>query len=169
MEFENFDVDSIDTPVKAEIFTKLLKQSGYDANKTEYLLDGFKNGFSLEFEGNLNETTEAPNLKFMVGDKVELWNKVMSEVRDKHFAGPFKKEQLPFISFIQSRIGLVPKDNGTKTRLIFHLSFPKCTEHSVNANIPKEKCTVKYNDFDQAMVRCIEEEISCKIGKSDMV
>ena len=31
----------------------------------------------------------------------------------------------PFEYFVQSPIGLVPKDKGKKMRLIFHLSFPK--------------------------------------------
>ena len=34
-------------------------------------------------------------------------------------AGPFKK--VPFEHFIQSMIGLVPKDNRRAVRLIFHL------------------------------------------------
>ena len=34
----------------------------------------------------------------------------MKEVEAKHYAGPFKT--IPFENFIQSPIGLVPKDNG---------------------------------------------------------
>ena len=42
-----------------------------------------------------------------------LWNKVMKEVEAKRFAGPFEK--IPFDNFIQSPIGLVPKDGGKST------------------------------------------------------
>ena len=45
----------------------------------------------------------------------------MKEVRLKRVAGPFK--EIPFESFIQSAIGLVPKAGSDKTRLIFHLSY----------------------------------------------
>ena len=51
----------------------------------------------------------APNLKFQgVGNKVILWNKIMKEVKLKRFTGPF--ERIPFENYIQSPIGLVPKD-----------------------------------------------------------
>ena len=44
----------------------------------------------------------------------------------------------PFEHFIQSPISLVPKDNGAKTRLIFHLSHPRSGKYrSVNAGIPQ--------------------------------
>ena len=67
----------------------------------------------------------------------------------------------------KSPIGLVPKDKGKKTRLIFHLSFPKDGD-SVNSGIPHEKCTVKYPDFDEAVKLCLNEGVGCYIGKSDM-
>ena len=38
----------------------------------------------------------------------------------------------------------------------------------MNANTPKEDCKVKYNEFDQAVLRCLEEGIGCSIAKSDM-
>ena len=68
---------------------------------------------------------------------------------------------------MQSLIGLVPKDKGLKTRLIFHLSYPKDGD-SVNAGIPHEVCTVKYPDFDQAVKLCIQEGVGCYVGKTDM-
>ena len=81
---------------------------------------------------------KAPNIKLRIGSETELWNKVMKEVKLKHFAGPFK--DIPYEEdFIQSPIGLVPKDNGKDTRLIFHLSYPRTGpgSTSVNANTPK--------------------------------
>ena len=90
----------------------------------------------------------------------------MKEVKGGQYAGPFEKP--PFKHFIQSPIGLVPKDQGKKTQLIFHLSYPREGGTFVNANIPKELCKVVYPDFDQAIARCIEEGINCQIGKSNM-
>ena len=89
----------------------------------------------------------------------------MTEVRDKRFGGPFDK--IPYEHFIQSPIGLVSKDKGTKTRLIFHLSYPK-TGESVNSAIPREFCTVKYPDFDDSVLLCLRAGKSCYIAKSDM-
>ena len=70
---------------------------------------------------------------------VELWNKVMKEVKEKHFAGPYLKTDLPLKNYIQSPIGLVPK-SGNKTRLISHLAFDfgtKECEKSVNYHTPE--------------------------------
>ena len=57
----------------------------------------------------------------------------MKEVKAECYAGPFKEP--PFKSYIQSPVGLVPKDNGKDTWLIFHLSYPK-KGHSVNSATP---------------------------------
>ena len=109
----------------------------------------------------------SPNLTLHVGSELELWNKVMKEVKLKRFAGPYEK--IPFDTYIQRPIGLVPKDGGKQTRLIFHLYYPRssATRMSVNANTPYELCKVNYTDFDQAIKTCIVEGKACHIGRSD--
>ena len=84
----------------------------------------------------------------------------MKEVELGRFTSPFKEP--PFEHFVQSPIGLVPKDKGKKTRLIFHLSYPRTSE-SVNSGIPKSSCTVKYSDFEKAVQLCIQEGVGCHI------
>ena len=163
---ENYDLDNIVTPVDGVKLGKLLMEANYDVNKTEFLKIGFTKGFNLGYEGKLIKAKRfAPNLKFRVGSPVELWNKVMKEVELGRFAGPF--DAPPYEYFVQSLIGLVPKDKGTKTRLIFHLSYPRDGE-SVNLGIPKEKCSVKYPDFEEAVKICIAQGVGCCITKSDM-
>ena len=88
-----------------------------------------------------------------VGSPTILWNKIMKEVRLKRFAGPFKKT--PFKHYIQSPVGLVPKDGGRATRLIFHLSHPKSKGTLVNANTPPDLCSLNYADFDEAVQLCL--------------
>ena len=165
LHFENFDLDNIVTPVNVDVLERLLLDANYDKKETEYLVNGFRDGFSLQFAGNRKIVKTAPNLKLRVGSPTELWNKVMTEVQKGRYAGPYK--EVPFEYYIQSPIGLVPKDKGKKTRLIFHLSYPQNGD-SVNSQIPKEVCTVKYPDFDEAVNMCIEAGQSCFIGKSDM-
>ena len=165
--YENFDLDNIKTPVDVEAFSKLLHDSKYDAKETDFLIDGFKNGFSIGYEGKTDVQITAPNLKFReVGNPTILWNKVMKEVKEGRYAGPF--ESIPFNQYIQSPIGLVPKNNGKDTRLIFHLSYPRGRGISVNANTPAEKCKVKYPDFNEAIQMCLKQGKSCKVAKSDM-
>ena len=89
----------------------------------------------------------------------------MKKVEAGRHAGPYEKP--PFDYFVQSPIGLVPKDKGTKTRLIFHLSYPRDGD-SVNSGIAKQDCSVKYPDFEEAIKLCVNETICCKLAKSEM-
>ena len=112
----------------------------------------------------------SPNLRLTVGNEKILWNKVMKEVQKKRYAGPFDK--IPFKNFIQSPIGLVPKDSGKDVRLIFHLSYLRKpnreNQTSLNANTAKEECTVNYTEFNTAVKLCLAAGINCNLGKSDM-
>ena len=167
---ENFNLSDVVTPVDADKFESLLKDSCYDEAETRFLVDGFRNGFSIGYEGEENVQMQAKNLKLTVGSEVELWNKVMAEVESGRYAGPF--EAIPFENYIQSPIGLVPKDQGRKTRLIFHLSHPRKPKDpwhkSVNAATPSVKCSVQYKDVDLAIRLCLLAGVGCKLGKSDM-
>ena len=162
-------MENVVSPVDFAELKELLELSGYDQDKTQFLVNGFQNGFSIGYEGPKEVKITSPNLKITVGSKLDLWNKVMAEVKEGRYAGPYSTT--PFEHFIQSPIGLVPKDKGTKTRLIFHLSYPRLKtgpQKSVNGNTPKEKCTVKYKDIEHAIRLCIELGKACKLGKSDM-
>ena len=169
---ENLNTTDYITPVDPDKLHDILINCKYDKLKTKYLVDGFRNGFNLGYRGNFNITKTAPNLKFTIGNKIELWNKIMKEVANKRYAGPFKTP--PFKHFIQSPIGLVPKDGGKATRLIFHLSYPRVNVKegaqllSVNANTPKELTKVNYPDVADAIRLCLVMGRNCKVGKSDM-
>ena len=169
--FENYDLETVITPVKVDVLDKLLQQSQYPAAKAKFLIDGFRDGFDICYRGDQFAKRTAPNLKITVGSELILWNKVMKEVKAGRYAGPFT--DIPFEYYIQSPIGLVPKDKGKDTRLIFHLSYPRNTGLSVNANTPEELCKVKYHDLDKA-VRLILNEIGntpgrvIHLAKSDM-
>ena len=166
--FENFDMESVVTPVNADKLQQLLLQSNYNLIETEFVVNGFREGFTLGYHGPTDVKIKAPNLKITpgVGSEVVLWNKVMKAVAKGRYAGPFK--DIPFNSYIQSPIGLVPKDNGKDVRLIFHLSYPCGTGMSVNANTPTHLCTVKYPDFADAIRLCLDAGIGCNIGRSDV-
>ena len=103
---------------------ELLKESKYDKDKMDYLIQGFNKGFSIGYNGPQNRRDTSENLPLNnLGTTTDLWNKVMKEVKLNRYAGPYSFEDLPVKqNFIQSPIGLVPKAGG-KTRLIFHLSY----------------------------------------------
>ena len=144
----NHDLTNIVTPMDVDVFKKLLIQSKFNKRQRIRIINGFRFGFPLCYEGDQNIKRFSLNLKLTVGMQTDLWNKVIKEVEGKRYAGPYLSP--PFETFAQSPIGLVPKDKGTKTRLIFHLSYLK-SGGSVNNGIPKDLCTVHYPDFENAV------------------
>ena len=152
LDYCNYQTDHVTTLIKVAELRKLLFETHYDADKTKYIVSGFSQGFEIGYQGPMERTDLFDNIPLHRGNKVILWNKVMKEVKLGRYAGPFSKP--PFKHYIQSPIGLVPKDKGRKTRLIFHLSFDFGSEEnqkSVNYHIPESKCTVKYRDLDHAI------------------
>ena len=144
----------------------MLEHFKYNQYETRFLVNGFRFGFDLGYRGqSTNIQRNSPNLKLRVGSTVVLWNKIMKEVKLKRFAGPFEKP--PFDEYIQSPVGLVPKDGGKDTRLIFHLSYPRNGD-SINSGTPKKWCKVKYPDFAEAVRKCLDIGDFCVIAKSDM-
>ncbi|KAJ1128642.1 hypothetical protein NDU88_007017 [Pleurodeles waltl] len=61
--------------------------------------------------------------------------------------GPFSQPPLP--SFIVSPLGIVPKKEQGKYRLIHHLSYPKGS--SMNDYLKEGTCSVCYASFDEAI------------------
>ena len=78
---ENFDLNTIASPVDADMLNNMLSNARYDPVKTKFLIQGFKEGFSLGYEGDRKIRRKSPNLKFTIGDHIDLWNKVIKEVK----------------------------------------------------------------------------------------
>ena len=93
----------------------------YDAKEIQFLKNGFMTGFDIGYQGPCDRQSESHNIPLdpKIGNKVQLWNKIIKEVKLKRVAGPYSS--ILFKNYIQSPIGLVPKA-GNQTRLIFHLS-----------------------------------------------
>ena len=165
--YENFDLEHVVTPVNADVFERLLVMANYPREKTQYIAQSFRSGFDLGYRGPEDIRLQSRNLPLTIGTQTDLWNKVMSEVKLGRYAGPFK--MIPFEYYIQSPIGLVPKDQGKKTRLIFHLSHPKGGTTSVNANTPSEFSSVDYPKFNEAIELCLKAGPNAHIAKSDLI
>ena len=110
--FENYDIHNIETPIDTTVYGKLLRESGFNSQKANFLLEGFTSGFSIGYNGPRKRVSEAQNLPITVGSKVELWNKIMKEVKLKCYAGPFNKP--PFRHYIQSTGDWYQKTMGDK-------------------------------------------------------
>jgi hypothetical protein len=73
---------------------------------------------------------------------------LFKEVTLGRTAGPFLSP--PFQNVQIYPIGVVPKKHSSDWRTIFHLSHPKSSCTSVNANISKENYSLEYVTIDYA-------------------
>ena len=153
--FTNYNLTDIVTPIDGGRLVDLLRQVDYPEEEIKFLKEGFETGFDLCYRGPTHRRDRSTNITFTVGNKYVLWEKMIKEVKEKRFAGPY--DEIHFKYFIQSPVGLVPKSGG-KTRLIFHLSYnfsQDKQQQSVNYFIPKDLCSVRYNDLDSAVRACL--------------
>ena len=153
-EYYNPDLTNIVTPIKPDVLENWLIKLGFDPEKRNFLVQGFKSGFDLCYTGPTDRQSRAKNIPFTVGNCEVLWKKLLREVKLKRVAGPF--DHIPFEFYIQSPIGLVPKDAGNETHLIFHLSYDFPFHKSVNHFISDDICMVKYSDLDTAVNHCLK-------------
>ena len=129
-----------------------MKEPGYDAAKSKYLVNRFSEGFDFGYQGPIQRRDSSENLPMNPGDEFNVWENMMKETKAGRYAGQYN--MIPYYYYIQSPIGLVPKDVN-KTRLIFHLSYDFHKYKSVNSYTPDHLCTVKYQDLDHAIQTCL--------------
>ena len=95
---ENFNLESIVTPVKVKQLIAALRRTNYNKDEIRFLEEGFTHGFDIEYGGPLTHQSESPNLPLRVGNKTQLWNKIIKEVSNKRVAGPY--DSVPFDNYI---------------------------------------------------------------------
>ena len=101
--YENFDIDSLVTPVKVKRLEALLKETNYNEAETQFTVNGFRHRFAIGYHGNINAKLTAPNLRLKnSSESIVLWNKVMTEVKLKRYAGPFSEMPFKDSHYIQS-------------------------------------------------------------------
>ena len=148
--------------INVPLFMQYLQN--YNQVKRRFLYLGLTNGFKLHYKGPVSSRFE-PNHASVGKDPQLLRDKIASELQKGFTVGPFKSP--PFSPFIVSPVGLVPKKEVGKYRMILDLSFPK-DGTSVNAFIPREFCTVKYEDFDYICDMVVENGRGCLIANTDI-
>ena len=129
------------------------------------LVQGFRDGFFIGFEGhrtprfshNLKSADEHPDL---------VTKNLLKEVTLGRSAGPFLSP--PFQNFQIYPIGVVPKKHSSDWRTIFHLSHPKSSSTSVNANISKENYSSEYVKIDDAIKLIIQLGKGSYMAKTDI-
>ncbi len=150
------------SPVKVEKLVPLLQLYPKRA-AAQKLKDGFTFGFKLGYLGERVER-DAPNLKSVSELKDKVYDKLQKEIKLGRIQGPFKEK--PFDNLIISPIGLVPKAQEGKYRMIHHLSYPD--GNSVNDGIDRDYCTVQYASFDTAVSIVVTAGIGAAMAKADI-
>ena len=132
------------TPVH---ITRLLHYlEGFPQDHKQYLYNGFTEGFRLGFEGNNHEYT-AKNSRTTALHPDAVTDKITKELSEGRISGPYSTP--PFEHFRSSPLGVRPKKEDNKWRILHNLSYPYDTD-SVNHAIPKELKTVSYATIDDA-------------------
>ena len=153
------------TPINYSNLDFLLKQTKYDTEKSNFLVNGFKNGFKLGHTGALlnNEVFS------MHSDKLNdiLTTKIEEELKLGRIGGPF--ETPPFKHYQVSPIFLREKSVAGKYRMILDLSHPK-NSSSINNNIDSSSKSVQYASVRDAIKKIAslkKGSYTCKIDIKD--
>ena len=120
------------TPVNVELLESYL-EGHPNPHFVTSLCSGLREGFRIGYSGPRTHSFY-PNLRSANLHPDILEQNLLTEVLNGHTAGPFPLP--PFKHFRISPLGLVPKKHSRKWCTIFHLSYPKTSPTSINANIP---------------------------------
>ena len=132
------------TPIKINKLKLILQ--GYDVEKLNFFISGFRHGFYLGCQGPREScfVKDSDSTK----DNWEVVNtKLKKEMKMGRIAGPFNMP--PFEKFRGSPLAVIPKSTPCEYRLIHNLSAP--LGNSGNSFIPSELTSVKYQKLGDAI------------------
>ena len=127
------------------------------------LINCFVNGFRIGFSGP-EFSNIGYNLKSANSFESVITDAITNELKESRIAGPFASP--PLENFRTSPIGVVPKKEPNKFRMIMDLSSPK--GQSVNDGMSDEEASVKFNSFDDAVKLVAELGQGALLAKLDI-
>lgn len=131
--------------------------------EADKLIEGFSFGFYIP-HSTAGAHMFTDNLKSVRDQPEVVKQKLLAEVDLGRMAGPFTEPPLPNLRV--SPLGLVPKKDTGKFRLIHHLSFPPGL--SVNDGISREEAAVSYVSFDRAIALVARAGRGALLAKTDI-
>ena len=154
----------VTSPINVQVLEYFL--SGYDDTEKQYLLEGFRYGFSLNYGGDQIGGIFKNHPSVLNNEEI-VSNKLIQELQLDRIAGPF--DDPPFHDFRSSPLGLVPKKEPGEFRVIHDLSYPKYSQGvSINSNISPENSTVSYDDLDYAISIIQQYGQACLVSKTEL-
>ena len=155
---------NLPTPVSVVNLQSMLRDSHYDWQLSQNLIEGFSRGFRIPYCGPVDRACHPRNHPSVLNNSVYVQQMIASECNLGRVAGPFLCP--PFDNLIVSPLGLVPKKEAGAFRLIHDLSFPK--QDSINFFIPREYCSVVYEDYGYFVSMLARMGQGCYIAKADI-
>lgn len=134
-----------------------------DREAAEFLSSGFRDGFRIPCS-NSGAVSDLRNLSSVLAHPEIVSEKLGKEVQLGRMAGPFLSP--PIVGLRVSPLGLVPKKEPNKFRLIHHLSYP--VGESVNDGIDTSLCRVMYTSFDSALAWVRRYGAGALMAKTDI-
>ena len=128
-----------------------------------YIIEGFTNGFSVNFEGYQSEVEGVNSLTVKCNPGPAL-QKINSEIQLGRMKGPFITK--PFENFKVIPLALREKSTPGKFRLLFNLSYPY-DWNAVNLGIDKRFKTVRYASILDALY-ILKEMPNAYMAKADI-
>lgn len=159
----NLDFSTV-CPVNVEVLREALEghpDQGFVLKLCVELKEGARIGYSgpriPRFSKNLPTAAQNPEI---------VSANLLKEVQLGRTAGPFTSP--PFENFQISPIGIIPKKHSNKFRTIFHLSFPKSGDSSINHYISSEDFSLQYITIDKAISQIQNLGQFTFMGKTDI-
>ena len=152
------------SPVSPSVLRHVLE--GYDSQKTQYLTQGFTQGFRIGCIDLPNKPQLlATNLKSAFAFPGVIDAKISKEIKLGRILGPSSVP--PEVhNFRVSPLGVVPKSTPGEYRVIHHLSHPQGS--SVNDGIPHEFSSVQYATVQDAIAFIKRSPHTIFLGKLDI-
>ena len=149
------------TPIKIDKLPAYLE--GYPPRPRQYLIAGFRFGFSIDYVGHRSNFV-SKNLLSATTNPKAVGEKLAKQIQLGRIVGPFDVQ--PFPVFHVSPLGLIPKKVTGRFRLIHHLSFPE--GKSINSHIPQIASSVHYANIDDAIRLIWRTGRGCALAKTDI-
>ena len=156
--------NKVPTPVNPNRLNEFLQ--GYPDKERIYLIDGFTNGFKIHQDRQITQTVVTPNHPSIKEHTQIAQTMIQEELQAGRLLGPYTTP--PFPTYISSPIGVIPKKEPGKFRIIHDLSAPKGTNLSVNSTIPHSAATVQYQLLDHVISLLQNQGSGSSMAKTDI-
>ncbi len=153
----------IPTPISWQVLDACL--IGYDCELRRFLVDGFRYGFRIKFDG-VYDCRASKNSVIAQQNPIVLQQFVQKEMSCGRLYGPYNS--LPFASCHVSPVSLREKSDRGQYRMIHDLSFPYDGRSSVNDGIDYFDATVQYASFQDAVTVVKQLGVGTVMAKADI-